>query len=100
MAEEIKAEISSSTSGEQKYSAEKNEEVNSLSSETSDEQKFQTRKIDSLENALRKFKRQSSGIISEVRKREAYDKPSVKRKKKSTAARRHKKNNRFNGNKW
>ncbi|MGN1043389.1 MAG: 30S ribosomal protein S21 [Acutalibacteraceae bacterium] len=71
-----------------------------MSSETSDEQKFQTRKIDSLENALRKFKRQSSGIISEVRKREAYDKPSVKRKKKSKAARRHKKNNRFNGNKW
>ena len=71
MAEEIKAEVNSSVSDEQKYSAEKNEEVNSLSSETSDEQKFQTRKIDSLENALRKFKRQSSGIISEVRKREA-----------------------------
>ena len=39
---------------------------------------------ESLEATLRKFKRQSSGIISEIRKREAYDKPSVKRKKKSS----------------
>jgi len=29
-----------------------------------------------------------SGIMSEVRKREHYDKPSVKRKKKAEAARR------------
>jgi small subunit ribosomal protein S21 len=41
------------------------------------------------ENALRKFKRQcdKEGILSEVRKREHYDKPSVKKKKKSIAAR-------------
>ena len=45
-------------------------------------------KNESLDSALRRFKRQSSGIISEVRKREAYDKPSVKRKKKSKEARR------------
>ena len=44
-------------------------------------------KNESLDSALRRFKRQSSGIISEVRKREAYDKPSVKRKKKSKEAR-------------
>ena len=39
-----------------------------------------------LENALRRFKRQvtKSGIMGEVRKREHYEKPSVKRKKKST----------------
>ena len=40
------------------------------------------------ENALRKFKKQCEreGILSEVRKREHYDKPSVKKKKKSIAA--------------
>lgn len=43
----------------------------------------------SFENALRKFKRQCEreGILSEVRKREHYDKPSVKKKKKTIAAR-------------
>ncbi|HBS92965.1 MAG TPA: 30S ribosomal protein S21, partial [Firmicutes bacterium] len=41
---------------------------------------------------LRRFKRQcqKSGVLSEVRKREHYEKPSVKRKKKSEAARRKK----------
>ena len=40
------------------------------------------------ENALRKFKKQCDrdGILSDVRQREYYDKPSVKRKKKSIAA--------------
>ena len=44
---------------------------------------------ESLENALRRFKRQTArdGVIQEVRKREHYEKPSVKRKKKSAAAR-------------
>lgn len=43
----------------------------------------------SFENAIRKFKKQceKEGILSEVRKREHYDKPSVKKKKKSIAAR-------------
>jgi len=47
---------------------------------------------ESLDNALRRFKRkcQRAGVISEVRKREHYDKPSVKRKKKSEAARKRK----------
>jgi len=38
---------------------------------------------DSFEAALKKFKKQceKAGILSEVRKREAYEKPSVKRKK-------------------
>lgn len=49
---------------------------------------------DSLEFKLRRFKKQSSGIVAEVRKREAYEKPSVKRKKKSELARR--KNNKYN----
>lgn len=46
----------------------------------------------SLESALRRFKRQcaKSGVLAEVRKREHYEKPSVKRKKKSEAARKRK----------
>ena len=46
-----------------------------------------------LDNALRRFKRQCAltGVMSEVRKREHYEKPSVKRKKKAEAARRKKK---------
>ena len=41
------------------------------------------------EAALRRFKKQceKAGILSEVRRREYYEKPSVKRKKKSIAAR-------------
>ncbi len=44
---------------------------------------------ESLDSALRRFKRQcaKSGILSEYRKREHYEKPSVRRKKKSEAAR-------------
>ncbi|MBQ1545992.1 MAG: 30S ribosomal protein S21 [Clostridia bacterium] len=47
---------------------------------------------ESLESALRRFKRScaKAGVIAEVRKREAYEKPSVKRKKKSEAARKRK----------
>lgn len=57
------------------------------------------KKIENLEKALKIFKRKSAGIISEVRKREAYDSPSVKRKKKSKEARRkNKKNYRFGNN--
>ncbi|ABW18785.1 30S ribosomal protein S21 [Alkaliphilus oremlandii] len=50
------------------------------------------RENESLDNALRRFKRQcaKSGILSEVRKREHYEKPSVKRKKKAEAAKRNK----------
>ena len=41
------------------------------------------------ERALRRFRRQveRSGIIKEVRRRQYYEKPSVRRKKKSLAAR-------------
>ena len=48
---------------------------------------------ESLDSALRRFKRQCarSGVIAEVKKREHYEKPSVKRKKKSEAARKRKK---------
>ena len=47
---------------------------------------------ESLDSALRRFKRATvrSGVLSEVKKREQYDKPSVKRKKKSEAARKRK----------
>jgi small subunit ribosomal protein S21 len=44
---------------------------------------------ESFENALKKFKKQceKEGILSEIKKREHYDKPSVKKKKKAIAAR-------------
>lgn len=44
---------------------------------------------ESLENALRRFKKKTAreGVMSEVRKREHYEKPSVKKKLKSEAAR-------------
>jgi small subunit ribosomal protein S21 len=47
------------------------------------------RKDESLDSALRRFKRQCqrSGVLSEARKREHYEKPSVRRKKKAEAAR-------------
>ncbi|MCL1830897.1 MAG: 30S ribosomal protein S21 [Oscillospiraceae bacterium] len=47
---------------------------------------------ETLDSALRRFKRQCAraGVLAEVRKREAYEKPSVKRKKKSEAARKRK----------
>lgn len=49
-------------------------------------------KNETLDSALRRFKRatQKAGILSEVRKREHYEKPSVVRKKKSEAARKRK----------
>ena len=47
---------------------------------------------ESLDSALRRFKRQCAraGVLNEVRKREHYEKPSVKRKKNSEAARKRK----------
>ncbi len=44
---------------------------------------------ESLDNALRRFKRScaKAGVLSELRKREHYESPSVKRRKKSEAAR-------------
>jgi len=44
---------------------------------------------ESFDNALRRFKKQceKAGILSEVRRREHYEKPSVKRKRKALAAR-------------
>lgn len=49
-------------------------------------------KNETLDSALKRFKRatQKAGVLSEVRKREHYEKPSVKRKKKSEAARKRK----------
>ena len=44
---------------------------------------------ENLDSALRRFKRKCSrdGIIGDLRKKEFYESPSVKRKKKSEAAR-------------
>jgi small subunit ribosomal protein S21 len=50
---------------------------------------IRVRESDSFENALKKFKKQceKEGILSEIKKREHYDKPSVKKKKKAIEAR-------------
>jgi small subunit ribosomal protein S21 len=47
------------------------------------------RESDSFENALKRFKKQceKEGILSEVKKREHYEKPSLKKKKKALATR-------------
>ena len=44
---------------------------------------------ETLDSALRRFKRRCArdGIIGELRKKEQYEKPSVRRKKKAEAAR-------------
>lgn len=49
-------------------------------------------KNETLDSALRRFKRtcQKAGVLAEARKHEHYEKPSVKRKKKSEAARKRK----------
>ena len=51
------------------------------------------REGESLDSALKRFKRScaKSGVIAEVRKREHYESASVKRRKKSEAARKNKK---------
>jgi small subunit ribosomal protein S21 len=43
---------------------------------------------ESIEGALKRFKKatEKAGILSEIRKREHYEKPSVKKKKKALAA--------------
>ena len=53
---------------------------------------IKVQKGESLDSALRRFKRscRKAGVLSEVRKREHYEKPSVKRKLKSEAARKRK----------
>ncbi len=47
------------------------------------------REGESLESALKRFKKKTAlaGVMSEIRKREHYEKPSVRRKKKAEAAR-------------
>lgn len=54
---------------------------------------------DSFEWALKKFKKlvEKAGTLSEVRRREAYEKPSVKRKKKRIAAQKRTKKTSFGG---
>ncbi len=49
-------------------------------------------KNESLDNALRRFKKriQKAGTLKDARKKEHYEKPSVRRKKKSEAARKRK----------
>lgn len=49
---------------------------------------------ETLDSALRRFKRRCArdGIIGDIRKKEQYEKPSVRRKKKAEAARKRNKN--------
>lgn len=44
---------------------------------------------ESFENALKRFKKQyeKAGLLSEIKRREHYEKPSVRRKRKALAAR-------------
>ena len=56
--------------------------------------RVEVKENESLDSALRRFKRSCAkqGILQEIRKREHYEKPSVRRKKKSEAARKRKYN--------
>lgn len=50
---------------------------------------IKVREDESLENALKRFKRkcEKSGILTEIKKRQHYEKPSVRKKRKALAAR-------------
>jgi small subunit ribosomal protein S21 len=50
---------------------------------------IKVREDESLDNALKRFKRkcEKSGILTEIKKRQHYEKPSVKKKRKAIAAR-------------
>ena len=50
---------------------------------------IRVKEMENPEAAIRRFKRQceKSGILSDIRRREFYEKPSVRKKKKSIAAR-------------
>jgi small subunit ribosomal protein S21 len=50
---------------------------------------IKVREDENLENALKRFKRkcEKSGILSEIKKRQHYEKPSVRKKRKALAAR-------------
>ncbi len=66
-----------------------NSKVKSIFEEVNKMSTVKVGENESLENAIRRFKRKCArdGIIGDLRKKEAYEKPSVKRKKKAEAAR-------------
>ena len=49
----------------------------------------QVREDESFENALRRFKRkcEKAGVLTELKKRQHFEKPSIKRKRKAVQAR-------------
>lgn len=49
---------------------------------------IRVRDNESFESALRRFKKmcEKTGVLSEIRRRERYEKPSVRKKKKALAA--------------
>lgn len=65
------------------------EKYNFLAEEVNQMSTVRVGENESLDNAIRRFKRKCArdGIIGDLRKKEAYEKPSVKRKKKAEAAR-------------
>lgn len=87
--------VSNPTGTEVKRSTVSTDNGNGDNSGKTDEQKSEFDKNRDFQNKLRKFKMSSSGKIAEYRKREAYDSPSVKRKKKSKEARRRNKKRSF-----
>ncbi len=54
--------------------------------------KIYVKENESLDSALKRFKRDTAkaGVLADLRKREYYQSPSVKRRKKSEAARKNK----------
>ncbi len=50
----------------------------------------QVREDESIESALKRFKKEceKAGILSEIKKREHYEKPSIRKKRKILAAKR------------
>ena len=61
--------------------------------------KIKVRADETIDDALRRFKKniQRSGILSDIKRRDHYEKPSaVKKRKMEAAKRKQKKKNRFN----
>ncbi|HZK09738.1 MAG TPA: 30S ribosomal protein S21 [Clostridia bacterium] len=56
---------------------------------------IKVRPNETIDSALKRFKRETSkaGLLAEIKKRKHYEKPSVKRKKKTDAAKRKRKKN-------
>ena len=72
-----------------KYNIKANQEIQPIREGVEKMSTVRVGENESLDSDLRRFKRKRArdGIIGDLRKKEAYEKPSVKRKKKAEAAR-------------